>query len=196
MSRRASFAVLGAAAAVVVGCALFVLVGITAGVWQPRGAPPPARATQQPGPISIGGRSYDQFLDDVRAGRVVHASQEGDLVQVDTVEGAYTVDAPPGADVFSDIHAAANDGGVAVPPFDMTGSAPVAIGYDEFLDEVREGQIADVTQQGSQLNASGDTRQFLVTVPSADTDVLHDIETAAAAGGVSPPFYSKAPTGP
>jgi hypothetical protein len=193
VNRQASFAALGASAALVLGCALFLFVGIAAGVWQPRGAPPPRATVAPPGGIPIGARSYTDFLDDVRDGRVVHVSQQGQLVQVDTTDSSYTVEAPPGADVFADISGAAEAGGVDVPPFDSEGLPPTTISYDEFLDEVGAGHITDVNQEGSDIHASSPGREFLAHAPSAETNVLGDIEAAARQGGVDPPFYAKSP---
>jgi hypothetical protein len=193
VNRRASFAALGASAGLVIGCALFLFAGIAAGVWQPRGAPPPRASVGPPGGIPIGARSYNQFLDDVRVGRVVHVSQNGQLVQVEAIDSSYTVEAPPGEDVFADISANAEAGGVDVPPFDSEGLAPSTIGYDEFLAEVEAGHITDVNQEGSDIHASSADREFLVQAPSAGTNVLGDIEAAAQRGGVDPPFYAKSP---
>jgi hypothetical protein len=197
VNRRASVAVLGLAAAVVVGCALFLFVGIAAGVWQPRGAPP-----VQPTPGSgnggfpLGARSYGDFLADVQAGNVVHASQQGQLVQVDSVNGPYTVDAPPGEDVFGDMQAAADNGGVPIPAFDLEGEVQSkTVTYEQLLTEVRAGHVTDITHQGREVHATGIGAELVATVPSADTDVLKDIEEAARAGNVAPPFYSKVPEG-
>jgi hypothetical protein len=193
VNRQASFAALGASAALVLGCALFLFVGIAAGVWQPRGAPPPRASVPPPGGIPIGARSYGEFLEDVRQGRVVHASQQGDLVQVDAVDGPYTVEAPPGEDVLADMSTAAEEGGVEMPSFDSEGQPPTTITYEAFLAEVEAGHIVDVTQQGTDIQASSSSRQFVVQAPSALADVLGDIEAAARRGGVPPPFFSKAP---
>jgi hypothetical protein len=197
MSRRASFAVLAGSAALVVGCALFLLVGIAAGVWQPRGGSPSrdAAETPTPGGIQLGARSYEQFLDDVREGAVVSASQQGDLVQVEAVFGAYTVTAPAGVDVYGDMQGAAETGGVEVPSYNGEGLPPKTISYAEFLGQVERGRIFDVTQQGLEIHATAETREYLVTVPSRGTDVLGDIEAAAERGGVQPPYYGKAPPG-
>jgi hypothetical protein len=197
VSRRSSFAILGVSAAIVIGCALFVLVGITGGLWQPRGAPV---QTPRPGSglggIQLGARTYDRFIDDVRDGRVVHAYQQGQYVQVETSDDGYTVEAPAGADVAADIRAAADAGGVEPPPFDADGLEPRTISYEEFLEEVRAGRISDVTHQGMQLQASGSSGGgYVIDVPSPETDVLGDIENAARAGGVQPPYYQKVPGG-
>jgi hypothetical protein len=197
MNRRASFAALGASAALVVGCAFFLVVGIAAGVWQPRGAPA-SRApagTQTPGGIQLGARSYGEFLEDVREGAILGISQQAELVQVQAVFGSYTVTAPPDADVYGDVQEAAESGGVELPPFSSEGVAPTTVPYDEFLAQVEAGRITDVTQQGSDLHGTGFSREYLTKTPSPHTNVLGDIDAAAQRGGVDPPVYTRVPAG-
>jgi hypothetical protein len=193
MSRRASVAALGASAALVIGCALFLFVGIAAGVWQPRGAPQPRASAAPPGGIPIGARSYGEFLDDVRSGDVLHASQQGQLVQVDAVDGQYTVEAPPEVDVYVDMTSAAEAGGTEVPAFDTDQLTTITVTYEEFLAEVEAGHIHDVTHQGTDIHATSPSREYVTTVPNPETDVLRDIEAAAERGGVQAPYYAKAP---
>jgi hypothetical protein len=195
VNRRASFAALGASAAVVIGCALFLFVGIAAGVWQPRGAPPPRASVGPPGGIPVGARSYSEFLDDVRSGDVLHASQQGQLVQVDAVDGSYTVEAPPNEDVYADMTAAAESAGVDVPAFDTDQLNTITVSYDDLLAEVEAGHIHDVSQQGVDIHATSSSREYVTTAPSETTDVLADIEAAADRGGVTPPYYAKLPPG-
>jgi hypothetical protein len=194
MNRGASFAALGVSAAVILGCALFLFVGIAAGVWQPRGAPPPVPSGAPPGGIPIGGRSYDEFLADVTAGNVVHVSQQGDLVQVDAASGPYTVQAES-PDVYADMTEAAGAGGVEVPGFDTDQLNSVTVTYGEFLAEIEAGHIHDVTHQGMDIHGSTQSRDFVTRAPSTRTDVLADVEAAAERGGVPPPYYSKIPPG-
>jgi hypothetical protein len=196
VTRSGSFAVLGSSAAIVAGCALIVVIGITTGLWQPRGAPPQtARPVPGFGGVQLGARSYGEFLSDVREGRVLQVTQQGQLVQVDSVDGPYTVDAPSGADVLADITAASESGGVPAPPFAGEEVGPRTITYDEFLAEVKAGRISDVTHEHGELQASGVRGAYIVSVPSPTTDVLGDIENAAREGDVPPPYYSKAPGG-
>lgn len=195
MNRQWSFAALGASAALVVGCMLFLVAGIAAGVWEPRGAPPPRASAGPPGGIPIGARSYGDFLEDVRAGKVGHVSQQGQLLQVGTDDAGYTVEAPPDEDVLADMTSAAESGGVEVPAFDTDQLSSVSVTYDEFLAEVEAGHIQNVTHQGTDIQATSESREYLTTTPSKRTDVLADIEAAAKRGGVPPPYYSKAPPG-
>ena len=194
MNRQASFAALGLAAALVAGSALFLFVGIASGVWQPRGALPPRASPPQAG-IPIGARSYDEFLDDVRAGKVGHVSQEGQLLQVANAEGGYTVEAPQGVDVFADMTTAAEAGGVDVPSFDTDQLNSQTVTYEEFLAEVEAGHIHDVSHQGTDIHGTTQSREFITTAPSTTTDVLADVEAAAERGGVPPPYYAKLPPG-
>ena len=194
VNRQASFAALGVSAALVIGCALFLFAGIAAGVWQPRGAPPPAASGGPPGGIPIGARSYGEFLDDVRKGNVLHVSQQGQLLQVDATDGTYTVEAQS-EDVYADMTTAAEEGGTEVPLFDTDVVNTVTVSYDAFLAEVEAGHIHDVTHQGRDIHGSTQSREYVTTAPSAKTDVLSDIEAAAERGGVPPPYYSKAPPG-
>jgi hypothetical protein len=194
MSRQASFAILGASAALVVCAALFVFVGIAAGVWQPRGAPPSEPgASSRPGGMSIGARSYGDFLEDVRAGQVSHVFQQGQLLQVEGTGGSYTVDAPPGEDVVADVRDAATAGGVPIPAIEGEGLEPKNVSYEELLQEVKSGRVFELTEQGTQIHASEANQELLATVPSAETNVLEDVEDAARAGNVAPPVYTKVP---
>ena len=195
MNRRASFAALGASAALVVGCALLLFAGIAAGVWQPRGVPS-SRApigTPTPGGFQLGARSYGEFLADVREGAILGATQHGELVQVDAAFGSYTVTVPAGADVYADMENAAESGGVEVPPFSSEGGEPVTVEYEEFLAQIEAGRISDVTQQGDDLHGTTPSREYVTKRPSSSTNVLADIDEAARRGGVDPPVYTRVP---
>lgn len=198
MNRGASIAVLGASAALVVGSMLFLVVGIAAGVWQPRGAPPPRPSPTEfgGGGIQLGARSYGEFLQDVREGTVLQISQQEELIQVEAAFGSYTVTAPATADIYADVQAAAESGGVDVPPFASEGVEPVTVEYEEFLAQIETGRISDVTQQGDELHATGFSREYVTTLPSPSTNVLADIDAAARRGGVDPPVYTRIPGSP
>jgi hypothetical protein len=195
MNRRASVAALGASAAIVLGCALFLFVGIAAGVWQPRGEPSPRPSAPQQGGIPIGARSYDEFLDDVRAGRVGHVSQQGQLLQIANPDGEYTVEAPPGVDVYADMTKAAEGAGVEVPSFDTDQPNSVTVTYEGFLAEVEAGHVQDVRHDETGIYGTTPNREYVTSAPSPTTNVLADIEAAADRGGVPPPYYTKVPPG-
>ena len=66
-----------------------------------------------------------------------------------------------------------------------TTSQPTNTGYSKFLDEVRQGKIAKVTQQGTTLTvqrSGNDTSTYTVIVPTILTQVYNDMQAAAAAG--------------
>ena len=199
MSRRASFAALVLAIALVAGSVAALVGGVALGVWQPAG---PSRPTPQQAPPGAGsdGQEYGVFLDDVRAGRVLDVFQEGSELQVSTTDGGYAVALPPGEpDVFGDMQAAAQAGGVPVPGFSSssgpnTGPA-LPMSYPDLLEEVTAGRVYDVFHEGDRLmvNTFGGPRE--VDVPDG-ADVLDDLERAAAEGDVTAPSYTKVPGKP
>jgi len=80
--------------------------------------------------------------------------------------------------------------GRAVDPPEPT---PATVTYGEFLDEVRSGQVVVVSQRGQILVVETVERTYEVTVPSPETDVIADMETAALNGGTHPPAYEANP---
>jgi hypothetical protein len=193
MSRRASFAALALSVALIAGSIVALVAGVALGGWQPAG---PVARTSAPG-IPGGGSGtveYGEFLDDVRAGRVADVTREGDVLQVNTVDQPYTVQLPPGdPNVYEDMEAAANAGGVPIPGFISAGgpdSPSEPLTYTEFLEQVQDGRIYDVFHEGDRLMVSAVDGSKTVTVPTG-AHVLDDVEAAASAGGVPPPTYTK-----
>ena len=74
-------------------------------------------------------------------------------------------------------------------------SSPSAstVSYGQFLSDVEAGQITQVVQSGTTLEASGSHGTYQVTVPTILTDVYGDVEAAAAAGGTAVPLFSAQP---
>lgn len=193
MSRRGSFAALAVSVALVVGAVLALVGGVAVGAWQPAG---PVQATPIPGGGIPGAVEYGEFLDDVRAGTVHDAFQDGDILQVNATRGSYEVQLPPGdPDVFGDMEAAAAAGGVPMPGFGSTTGpeeTPEPLSYDEFLDQVGSGRIYGVVHTGDRLEVEAVDGIKIVIVP-AGADVLDDIEAAADGGEVTAPPYTKVP---
>jgi hypothetical protein len=67
------------------------------------------------------------------------------------------------------------------------------VSYGQFLGDVEAGQITQVVQTGTTLEASGSHGTYQVTVPTILTDVYGDVEAAAAAGGTAVPLFSAQP---
>jgi cell division protease FtsH len=68
-------------------------------------------------------------------------------------------------------------------------STPQTTGYSEFLGDVAQGQVTEVTQQGTTLTVktTGEgAAQYTVNVPTILTDVYGDIKEAAKEGGQDP----------
>jgi hypothetical protein len=196
MSRRASFAALALSVALVAGSVVALVAGVALGAWQPAGPVARTSAPANPGVVS-GTVEYGEFLDDVRAGRVVDVFRDGDILQVSAVDRPYTVQLPPGdPDVFDDMGEAAAAGGVPIPGFTTAAGpddSPEPLSYAELLDQVREGRIYNVVHDGDRLMVDAVDGTKDITVPP-DVDVLDDLEAAAAAGGVPPPAYTKVPS--
>ena len=197
MSRRGSIAALALSVALVAGAVLALVGGVAVGAWQPAG---PVRATPTPGSGGDTGTvEYGRFLDDVRAGRVMDAFQDGDLLHVNSGIGGYTVQLPPGdPDVYGDMEAAADAGGVPTPGFSSAAGpdeTPQPLSYADFLDQVGSGRIYEVFQTGDRLDVNAVDGRKDVAVP-AGADVLDDIEAAAEEGAVPPPVYTKMPGKP
>jgi hypothetical protein len=198
VSRRASFAALVLAIVLVAGSVAALVGGVALGMWQPAGPSHPT-TTAPPGAGS-GGQEYGDFLDDVRAGRVLDVFQDGNELQVSTSDGGYTVGLPPGEpDVFSDMQAAAQAGGVPVPAFSSSSGPntgpPKPMSYPELLEEVTAGRVYDVFHEGDRLMVSTFEGPREVDVPNG-VDVLDDLERAAAEGDVAAPSYTKVPGEP
>jgi hypothetical protein len=194
MSRGTSIAALALCVALVAGAAIALVVGVALGAWQPAGPP---RATPNQGGVQ-GTVEYGAFLDDVRAGNVQDVFQDGDTLKVTTTTGGYTVHLPPGdPDVFGDVEAAAVAGGVQMPGYgSAAGPNETAepLRYAEFLEQVGAGRIYNVEHMDERLTVAAVDGIKEVAVPEG-SDVLADIEAAAAAGDVPPPTYVKLPDG-
>lgn len=193
MSRRASFAALALSVALVAGSVVALVAGVALGAWQPAG--PVARPSSPANPGAGSGTvEYGEFLDDVRAGRVNDVGREGDTLQVNAMDGPYTVRLPPGdPDVYEDMEAAATAGGVPIPNFSSAGGPndpAELLSYTELLEQVQDGRIYDVFHEGDRLMVTAVDGGKDVTVPEG-ADVLDDLEAAAEAGGVPPPTYTK-----
>src|SRR6188508_2324735 len=66
-------------------------------------------------------------------------------------------------------------------------TTPVTTGYSQFLGDVANGSVKDVTQQGTTLTVKkGPTEQYTVNVPTILTDVYGDIKEAAKDAGRDP----------
>ena len=72
-------------------------------------------------------------------------------------------------------------------------STPATVGYSQFLGDVEAGQVTQVVQTGTTLEATGTHGIYQVTVPTILTDVYGDVEAAAAAGGTAVPLFSAQP---
>jgi cell division protease FtsH len=66
-----------------------------------------------------------------------------------------------------------------------TTSQPTNTGYSQFLDDVREGKVDKVTQQGTTLTVqpTGGKTTYTVIVPTVLTQVWNDMQAAAEKGG-------------
>jgi len=203
MSARAAFSVLALCLVVAIGPLVTTGIAVALGGWVPAG---PVVATPRPGPFQPGqpggprsgpgSVDYDAFLDDVRTGRVMDVMDVDGRLAVTTTDGGYEVFVTdPSLDVLADMEAAAAEGGVDVPAYgsDDGPQAGPPRTYEAFLDDVRGGRISDVVHEGDHLTVGGRNRTYEVTLPDGTIDVLRDIEEAAAAGGVSPPAYTKVP---
>jgi hypothetical protein len=200
MSRRGSLAALGLCLALVIGSAVALVGGVAMGAWQPAG--PSRQATPPPGNVPRSGSgavAYDEFLAEVRAGRVYDVYRDGDTLQVNGADQPYTVEVPSGdPDVFGDIQSAAESGGVQMPGYgSSTGpnEVPEQLTYAALLELVRSGRVHEVFHSGDMLEVNSVDGLKQVTVP-AGADVLDDIEAAAEAAGRPPPYYTKAPDKP
>jgi cell division protease FtsH len=62
-----------------------------------------------------------------------------------------------------------------------TSSTPTSVGYSAFLQDVKEGEVTKVTQQGTTLTveSNGDNKNYTVIVPTVLTDVYGDMQEAA-----------------
>jgi hypothetical protein len=197
VSRRGSRAALALCLAVVLGSAVALVGGVAMGAWQPAG--PTRPATPPPGDSPGGGSGtleYDDFLGEVRAGRVYDVYRDGDVLQVNGAEQPYIVQLPPGdPDVFGDMQAAAATGGVTMPGFGTNArpeETPESLTYAALLELVQAGRVHEVFHSGDLLEAKTVNGLKHAAVP-AGTDVLGDIEAAAGAAGIPPPYYTKAP---
>jgi hypothetical protein len=85
--------------------------------------------------------------------------------------------------------------GVAALTFNWinSSSTPVTAPYSQFLGDVMAGQVTQVVQTGTTLEASGPHGVYQVTLPTILTDVYGDIEAAAAAGGAAAPLFTAQP---
>jgi hypothetical protein len=74
-------------------------------------------------------------------------------------------------------------------------SAPTtpSVGYSQFLGDIEKGQLSQVVQIGTTLEATGPNGVYQVTAPTILTDVYGDMEAAAAAGGAAVPLFSAQP---
>ena len=192
MSRGTAFGILAGAAVLVTGTALFVALGIASGVWVPKGTSVARTSSTMV--------SWEELLDDVRDGRVLHVGQRADRLTATEVDRQVVVGPhPESADPFADIAAAADEVGVDRPTFDIEGQpvdlAPrtATIDYSHFLEQVRRGSVLEVTQQGSQLTVTTESTVYLVVLDQPAADVLADIEGAAREGSVQPPVFTKVP---
>lgn len=196
MSRGGSRAALALSLALVIGSALALIGGVALGGWQPAGPSRPATPPPRLPGVAPGGVEYGEFLAEVRAGRVYDVFREGDTLQVNGADEPYSVQLPPGdPDVYGDIQAAAESGGVPTPGFSTNAEpneTPELLSYVAFLDQVEAGRVREVYQTGDLLEVNAVDGFKQVTVP-AGVDVLDDIEAAAQAAGIPPPFYGKVP---
>jgi hypothetical protein len=169
---------------------------IALGAWVPLGERPAATAPPLPDPGQAGAPTYADFLDDIRAGRVIHVNQSGETLFVTKADGGYDVTLDnPDVDVVADMTGAANETGASLPTYSRDGGSE-DLGertYEELLADVALGRVVDVSQSGSQLSCSLFNGYYFVDLADPDVDVLGDIEAAAASGGVRPPAYSKYP---
>jgi hypothetical protein len=200
VSRGGSLAALALSLALVVGSALALVGGMALGAWQPAG--PSRQATPPPGNVpgfGSGAIAYDEFLAEVRAGRVYDVYRDGEILQVNGAEQPYTVEVPAGdPDVFGDMQAAAASGGVTMPGFGTNmgpNEVPEQLTYVALLELVQTGRVHEVFHSGDMLEVNSVDGLKRVPVP-AGVDVLADIEAAAEAAGRPPPYYTKAPDKP
>jgi hypothetical protein len=195
MSRSGSTAALALCVALVAGAVIALVGGVALGAWQPAG---PSRPTPTPGNVQDL-REYGEFLDDVRAGGVQDAFQNGDRLEVNATAGGYTVQLPPGdPDIFGDMEAAAAAGGVPMPGFGSAAGPDEShspLSYAAFLEQVGSGRVYDVFHDGDRLTVNAVDGPKDVVVP-AGANVLDDIEAAAEAGDVPAPTYTKVPAKP
>jgi hypothetical protein len=196
VSRRGSFAALALSVALVAGSVVILVAGVALGAWQPAGPVARPTGTATPGAGS-GTVEYGGFLDDVREGRVFDVYREDDILQVNAADRPYTVQLPPGdPDVYDDMGEAATAGGVPIPGYSTAAGpddSPEPLSYAVLLEQVRAGRIHNVFHEGDRLMVDAVDGGKDVTVPDG-VDVLDDLEAAAAAGGVSPPAYTKVPS--
>ena len=195
MRRSATGAILAVSLALILAPVLAVAAGIAAGAWVPTGGA--TAPTPSPAPIEVG---YDEFLEAVRGGEVESVIQQGARLDVSGIDGEYVVAVPSsGTEVMTDMARAADAGGVDMPGYASTSGpdgepeAPVARTWAELLEGVETGRVFDIFHQGRRVTASTERGAWEVAVPADVLDVLAAIEAAAAAGGIPPPYYSKAP---
>lgn len=75
----------------------------------------------------------------------------------------------------------------------ISSASPSSVPYSQFLGDVQAGEVTQVVQTGTTLEASGPHGAYVVTLPTILTDVYGDIEAAAAAGGTPLPLFSAQP---
>ncbi len=196
MNSRLNSLALAAALVLVLGPAVVVAAGIGLGAWVPSGgnageSDAPGDPGQAPEQAVL---TYYAFLGEVRAGVVLEVAQAGRELFVSTNSRAYTVVIEGVApDVVGDVAQAAAEGGVPPPPVTIDGGGVTAQSWPEFLETVARRGVIDVLHQGDTLVVNGELGSYEVAVPPDVDDVLGEIEAAAEAAGVEPPFYSKAP---
>jgi hypothetical protein len=134
MTRGAAFAVLGASAAIVAATFVITIAAIAAGVWEPRGNPPPTPTPLIDFGQGLGGQepeggqggfepqqsrlTYDEFLAGVRDGRFYDVTQDGRTLRVSGEFATYEVPVPAdNTHVLDDIERAARESGVDPPAF-------------------------------------------------------------------------------
>jgi ATP-dependent Zn protease len=65
-----------------------------------------------------------------------------------------------------------------------TTNTPTSTGYSQFLQDVSQGEVAKVTQQGTTLTVQTNGKEtYTVVVPTVLTPVYTDMQTAAKEGG-------------
>lgn len=196
MNRRLGSLALAAALVLVLAPAVVVAAGIGLGAWVPSGGNAgKSNAPAGPGPAQEQPVvTYYEFLSEVRAGVVLEVMQAGRELFVSTNSRAYTVAIEGVApDVAGDVAQAAAEGGVPPPPVRVEGGPPIRQSWPEFLETVATARVVDVLHQGDILVVTGELGSYEVAIPPDVDDVLGEIEAAAEAAGVAPPFYSKAP---
>jgi cell division protease FtsH len=65
--------------------------------------------------------------------------------------------------------------------------------YTTFLDDVRQGNVSKITQEGSKLTVETKAGTYTVVVPGLLAETLPDIQAAAAAGGKPVPSLTAKP---